>query len=84
MSAICKGCHQEVDRVSGAGFCSSGICSIMEQGYLLGLQDVNRHMAEQARLAQRIRPIRAEAVRADAKREPKGEVTELRVVNAWP
>jgi hypothetical protein len=78
----CKSCHQEVDRLSGAGFCSDGICSIMEEGYLLGLQDVKANMAEQARSAQRIRPINV-----DANGEPRTEIKELKelkVVNAWP
>jgi hypothetical protein len=79
---ICKGCHQEVERVSGAGFCSNGICSIMEEGYLLALRDVKTHMAEEARLAQRVRPINV-----DANGEPRTEIKEIKerkVVNAWP
>ena len=76
---ICKCCREEVERVSGSGFCSKGICSIMEQGYLMGLQDVKSHMAEQARLAQRVRPINV-----DANWEPRTEARELKVVNAWP
>jgi hypothetical protein len=75
----CKGCGEEVDHVSGAGFCSKGICSIMENGYLLGLQDVKTHMAEQARVAQRIQPIRV-----DANGEALAPVTELKRANAWP
>jgi hypothetical protein len=78
----CKGCEEEVDHLSGAGFCSKGICSITEQGYLLGLQDVKAHMAEQARMAQRVRPISVD-VNGNA-RESLAEVTELKVVNAWP
>lgn len=85
---ICKGCQEEVDQVSGAGFCSKGVCSIMESGYLLGLQDVNSHMAEQARVAQRVTPI--SVVPAAPASEPRGEmrelgeVRELKRANAWP
>ena len=75
----CKGCHEQVEQLSDAGFCSTAICSFMEAGYLLALQDVKSHMAEQARLAQRIRPINV-----DANGDARAEVTELKVVNAWP
>jgi len=75
----CKGCHEEVDQVSTAGFCSKGICSIMEKGYMLGLQDVKSHLADQARLAQRVTPISV-----DAAGEPRGAIIELKRVNAWP
>ena len=75
----CKGCGEVVDHLSGAGFCSKGICSIMETGYLIGLQDVKSTMAEQARVAQRIQPIRV-----DVDGEPLAEVTEMKRANAWP
>jgi len=76
---ICKGCEEEVERISEAGFCSTGICSIMERGYLLGLKDVKAHLADQARLAQRVRPISV-----DAAGEPRTALIELKRVNAWP
>ena len=73
---ICKGCGQEADRLSDAGFCSNGICSIMEQGYLLGLQDVTAHLAEQARVSQRVGPISV-----DENGEPRRE-SQRRLVNS--
>jgi hypothetical protein len=73
----CKGCHEEVDRLSDAGFCSNGICSILEQGYVLGLQDVKTHLAEQARLAQRM-----PAISVDANGKPRAEIQKLTVVNS--
>ena len=76
-SMKCKGCHEEVDRLSDAGFCCNGICSIMEQGYSLGLQDVKTHLAEQARLAQRM-----PAISVDANGEPRAEIQKLTVVNS--
>jgi hypothetical protein len=76
---LCKGCGEEFDHLSGAGFCSKGICSIMETGYLIGLRDVKSTMVEQARIAQRIQPIRV-----NSEGEPLAEVTELKRVNAWP
>ncbi len=73
---ICKGCCQEAERLSDAGFCSNGICSIMEQGYLLGLQDVTAHLAEQARVSQRVGPISV-----DENGEPRRE-SQRRLVNS--
>jgi hypothetical protein len=78
----CKGCHQEVERLTGAGFCFDGICSIMERGYRLALQDVKSHMAEQARAAQRVRPINVDA--NGEPRAPQSMSKELKIVNAWP
>lgn len=72
---ICKGCGKE-EGVSDAGFCSNGICSIMEQGYLLGLQDVTAHLAEQARLAQRAGPVSV-----DENGEPRRESAKRSLVN---
>ena len=74
---VCKSCGKEVERVSDAGFCSNGICSIMEQGYLLGLQDVTAHLAEQARLAQRVGPISV-----DENGGPRREKQRRSVVNS--
>jgi hypothetical protein len=78
---ICKGCHEEVSRLSDAGFCPSGICSIMEQGYLLGLQDVKSHLAEQARLVPRMSPVSVDVngePRADANSDREG------LLKRWP
>jgi hypothetical protein len=77
VSMKCKSCHEEVDRLSEAGFCCNGICSIMEQGYSLGLQDVKTHLAEQARLAQRM-----PSISVDANGEPRAEIQQLTVVNS--